>query len=53
VGDAAVIDEYLLQLWPASAVSDQVIRQTSEVAAYWHNFASGLPRTDTIGRLGQ
>jgi len=53
VGDAAVIDEYLLQLWPAPAVSDQVIRQTSAVAAYWHNFASGLPRTDTTGRLGQ
>jgi hypothetical protein len=47
VGDAPVIDEYLVQLWPAPADADQVIRQTSEVAAYWHNFAAGVPKTGT------
>jgi hypothetical protein len=47
VGDAPVIDEYLVQLWPAPAAPDQVIRQTSEVAAYWHNFAAGMPRIGT------
>lgn len=43
--DAAIIDEYLLQLWSAPAALDQVKRQTSEIAAYWHNFTRGLPKT--------
>jgi hypothetical protein len=45
VDDAAIIDEYLLQLWPSPVSHDRVIRQTSEIAAYWHNFATGLPET--------
>jgi len=44
VGDVPTVDEYLLQLWPAPAAPDQVIRQTSEVSAYWHNFAAGVPK---------
>jgi hypothetical protein len=48
VDDAAIIDEYLLQLWQAPAEADQVIKQTSEIAAYWHDFASGLPKTNTL-----
>jgi hypothetical protein len=43
VDGAAIIDEYLLQLWPDLAAADRVIRQTSEIAAYWHNFARNLP----------
>lgn len=36
-------DRYLLQLWPAPPAPDRVVRQTSEVAAYWHDFARHLP----------
>ncbi|CAM5227570.1 hypothetical protein SMICM304S_11163 [Streptomyces microflavus] len=36
-------DSYLLQFWPAPPGPDQVIRQTSEIAAYWHEAARGLP----------
>ncbi|MEV7296312.1 hypothetical protein ACIQ9K_13705 [Streptomyces microflavus] len=36
-------DSYLLQFWPAPPGPDQVIRQTSEIAAYWHEEARGLP----------
>jgi hypothetical protein len=42
--DTVIIDEYWLQFWPAPASPDQVIRQTSEIAAYWHRFARGLPQ---------
>lgn len=46
VDDETIIDEYRLQLWPASAGPDQVIRQTSAIAAHWHDFARGLPTAD-------
>jgi hypothetical protein len=36
-------DTYLLQFWPAPPAADRVIKQTSEVADYWHGFARGLP----------
>jgi hypothetical protein len=42
--DTVIIDEYRLQFWPAPSSPDQVIRQTSEIAAYLHRFASGLSR---------
>ncbi len=34
--DGAVIDTYLLQLWPGPAGPDRIVRQTSSCAAYWH-----------------
>ncbi|WP_225890829.1 hypothetical protein [Streptomyces dioscori] len=33
------VDSYLLQLWPAPPAPDRVIRQTAEIAAYWHDYA--------------
>jgi hypothetical protein len=38
-----MLDRYLLQFWPAPPGPDRVVKQTSEVAAYWHRFARGLP----------
>ena len=40
--DEDVVDEHLLQVWPAVPGGDQVIRETSEIARYWHNFAREL-----------
>jgi hypothetical protein len=34
--DDPPIDRYLLQLWPAAAQPDAIVKQTAEVAAYWH-----------------
>ncbi|MBU7598001.1 hypothetical protein JGS22_010360 [Streptomyces sp. P38-E01] len=36
-------DRYLLQFWPAALSPDHVIKQTSQIAAYWHDFARELP----------
>jgi hypothetical protein len=33
-------DRYLLLFWPEPPQLDAVIKQTSETAAYWHEFAS-------------
>jgi hypothetical protein len=33
------VDRYLLQFWPAPPDRDQVIKQTSAAAAYWHRNA--------------
>jgi hypothetical protein len=33
------LDRYLLQLWPAALAPDAVLRQGSEIAAYWHGVA--------------
>ncbi|MFE6742671.1 hypothetical protein [Streptomyces tubercidicus] len=38
-----MIDRYLLQFWPAPPEPDQVIKQTSETADYWHRHVSTLP----------
>ncbi|MBP2330328.1 hypothetical protein JOF56_010713 [Kibdelosporangium banguiense] len=45
--DEPVIDRYLLQFWPAPPAPDQVVRQTSEVAAYWHGVAQDQPPPPT------
>jgi len=37
----AAPDRYLLQLWPAPATPEAVIKQTSQVADYWHQVARG------------
>ena len=42
-----VLDRYLLQFWPAPPSSDRVLKQTSAVAAYWHEWARGLPPPPT------
>lgn len=42
-----LVDRYLLQLWPAPAAPDAVIRETSECAAYWHAHARTLPPPPT------
>lgn len=36
-------DRYLLQFWPAPPAPDQVLKQTSAHAAYWHRYARELP----------
>ncbi|RMI28078.1 hypothetical protein EBN03_31690 [Nocardia stercoris] len=42
VDDEPPVDCYLLQFWPAPAEPDRVVRQTSDAAAYWHEYARGL-----------
>jgi hypothetical protein len=37
--DEPQADRYLLQLWPAPPEPDTVIKQTSEIATYWHQTA--------------
>ena len=41
--DEPEIDRFLLQFWPAPPRPDVVVRQTSEVAVYWHGLARNLP----------
>jgi hypothetical protein len=38
-GGGKPVDYYALAFWPAVTIGDQVIRQTSQVAAYWHHQA--------------
>jgi hypothetical protein len=40
-------DRYLLQFWPAPPEPDRVMKQTSEIAAYWHGFAREQPPPPT------
>lgn len=40
--DGTVIDHYNLAFWPAEAAEDRIIKQTSQNAIHWHNFAQGL-----------
>ncbi|MCO5968226.1 hypothetical protein [Actinoallomurus soli] len=40
-------DRYLLQFWAAPPGPDRIVRQTSEIAAYWHRFARALPPPPT------
>ncbi|MGW7575117.1 hypothetical protein [Streptomyces sp. NPDC054765] len=41
--DEPMIDRYLLQFWPCPLAPDQVVKQTSELAGYWHKRVSTLP----------
>ena len=34
-------DSYLLQFWPGEAEPDRIVRQHSDVAAYWRNLRGG------------
>ncbi|MDQ0788657.1 hypothetical protein [Streptomyces sp. B3I8] len=47
VGEEPQVDSYLLQFWPAPPAPDRVVRQTSAVAEYWHEFARELPPPPT------
>jgi hypothetical protein len=40
--DKEPVDFYLLSFWPAEATPDCIIKQTSEIAAYWHKHAQSL-----------
>ncbi|GGR77528.1 hypothetical protein GCM10010269_15990 [Streptomyces humidus] len=46
-------DSYLLQFWPAPPRPDRVIRQTSQIAAYWHRYARELPPQPTPERRAE
>jgi len=35
-------DRYSLAFWPARPAPDRVVKQTSDIAAYWHAAATGL-----------
>lgn len=37
----AVVDEYLLELWPSSAAADAILRVGSKDAEYWHRKVGG------------
>lgn len=41
------LDSYLLQLWPAPPGPARVVRQTAEIAAYWHDYARRQPPPPT------
>lgn len=41
--DEPQLDRYLLQFWPAPPEPDRVVRQTSQIAAYWHGVAAEQP----------
>jgi hypothetical protein len=51
--DEPVVDEYLIQFWPAPLERDRIVKQTSESAAYWHRFASELPPPPTPEELAE
>jgi hypothetical protein len=42
-----LVDRYLLQFWPAPPEPDQVIKQTSAQAAYWHRERRKTPPPPT------
>jgi hypothetical protein len=41
IADGNPIDAYLLQFWSAPRAADQIIRLSSDVAAYWHQQNTG------------
>mgnify|MGYP000108941856 FL=1 len=42
-----ILDRYLLQFWPAPPSADRLVKQTSAIAAYWHDWARQLPPPPT------
>ncbi|MEV5375935.1 hypothetical protein AB0L26_08140 [Streptomyces nondiastaticus] len=48
-----VLDEYLLQFWPAMPEPDRVVKETTRSAAYWHGWASELPPAPTPEELAE
>jgi hypothetical protein len=53
-GEDPAPDRYLLQFWPDpdGPAPDQVIRQTSEIAAYWHG-SQGTPPPPSPGEQAE
>jgi hypothetical protein len=45
--DEPTVDRYLLQFWPAAPSADRVLRRTSAVAAYRHDWVRTLPPPPT------
>ncbi|MFJ4654821.1 hypothetical protein ACIP5Y_26405 [Nocardia sp. NPDC088792] len=45
-----LLDRYLLQFWPSPPEPDRVVRQTSQAAAYSHDYARQQPAFDSIVR---
>ncbi|WP_240797406.1 hypothetical protein [Streptomyces sp. F001] len=45
--DEPRLDSYLLQFWPAPPKPDRVLKQTSQIAAYWHDYARRQPPAPT------
>jgi hypothetical protein len=37
------LDRYLLQFWPAPHAPDAIVRETSDIARYWHGVARETP----------
>ncbi|MEU8550558.1 hypothetical protein AB0C81_26855 [Streptomyces roseoverticillatus] len=48
-----VLDEYLLQFWPAPPERDRVVKETTRSATYWHRWASELPPPPTPEELAE
>lgn len=42
IEDEEPVDSYRLSFWPASPAPDRVLKQTSETAQYWHDWARNL-----------
>ncbi|MEV4591111.1 hypothetical protein [Streptomyces chartreusis] len=45
--DQPQLDCYLVQFWPAPPTTDRVLKQTSQAAAYWHDYARRQPPAPT------
>jgi hypothetical protein len=46
-------ERYLVQFWPAPAAPDRIVRQTSSVAAYWHDVAHRTPPEPTAAERAE
>ncbi|HKU95999.1 MAG TPA: hypothetical protein VJR58_12020 [Vineibacter sp.] len=42
---STVVDTYRLDVWKADKAADRVVKQTAEIAAYWHDWAATLVST--------
>jgi hypothetical protein len=51
--DEPALDRYVLQFWPAALGGDRVVKQTSTSAAYWHDWARGLPPPPTPAEVAE
>ncbi|MCU1692427.1 MAG: hypothetical protein JWM64_1518 [Frankiales bacterium] len=51
--DEPALDAYLLQLWPAAPAPGAVLRQTSAVAAYWHDVARNSAPPPTAEQVAE
>ncbi|WP_211244011.1 hypothetical protein [Actinospica robiniae] len=47
------LDRYLLQFWPAPPEPERLLRRTSSVAEYWHEFARKQPPPPTAAERAE